>query len=136
MPKNNLTDASEKNRSGFVLEDMLERKLKELNIAYKRAKIGSHEIDYIIQTDDDTFYVECKNQNGSGSVEEKIPHTVWKYWQKYDYKDVYIIRGKYNLSQKVIEHCEYYPFTTHICTFDEFIALLTNQPLYKGLYDY
>lgn len=130
-----LTDASKKNSSGLELEDALENKLKSLDIAYHRAKTGSHEIDFIIRTENNLFYVECKNQNGSGTVEEKIPHTVWKYWKKYNYKDVYIIRGDYMPSAKIIEHCEYYPFTTHIMTLEEFIRLISNQPIYRGLYD-
>ena len=94
------------NISGQLLEDQVESYCRENNITYKRAKTGTHEIDFIIETDNGTIYADCTNQMGSGSVEEKIPHKIWKYYKKYNYKNVTIIKGDHKIGKKVIEHCE------------------------------
>mgnify|MGYP003348447175 CR=1 FL=1 len=50
------------------------------DIPYRRQKSGASQIDFIIQIGDKVIYADCTNQNIGGSVEEKIPHKVWKYW--------------------------------------------------------
>jgi hypothetical protein len=116
------------------MEGLLEQHLRQHDISHKRAKHGAFAIDFIIKTTDKTYYVDCKNQNSEGSAEEKLPHTVWKYWNKYGYDEVYIIRGEHIPSKRIYEHLEWYPFTTHIVTMDEFIAVIEDKPIHQGLY--
>ena len=124
-----MTDASLANKSGTQLEETLELLLKENDIPYKRQSHGKSQIDFIIN---DSIYADCTNQNSVGSVEEKIPHKVWKYWKQYGYKDVYIIRGKWNVSPKVLEHLKdasiAWGYTTHIVDIDEFMSIVMNEP--------
>jgi hypothetical protein len=120
---NNLTDASRANQSGNDLESILESFLIEKNIPHIRqtAKNQKQQIDFII---DGRFYVECANQNVSGSVEDKIPHKIYKYYHIYKYKEVYVIRGSFIPNKWVIKHCddisEQYNFKWHLLTFEEF----------------
>ena len=44
-----------------------------------------------ILKNDNKIYIDVTNQNGQGSVAEKVPHKVWKYYKKYGYEDVYIV---------------------------------------------
>ena len=124
-----MTDASLANKSGTYLEETLEQLLKAQDIPYKRQSHGKSQIDFIIN---DSIYADCTNQNSTGSVEEKIPHKVWKYWKMYGYKDVYIIKGKWNVSPKVLEHLEdasiAWGYTTHIVSIDEFMSVVMNEP--------
>lgn len=131
-----LTDASTKNKSGIKLEDDLELFLRQHDISHTRAKPRQHAIDFIIRSSDKTYYIECKNQNDKGSVDEKIPHAVWKYWKKYGYDEVYIVRGDYIPHKLVYEHIETYPFKTHIMTLDEIQRILLNLPEHQGIYEY
>ena len=117
------------NESGSRLEEQLEKYLIKNNIPYRRAKSGKHEIDFIIGD----YYADCTNQNTIGSVEEKIPHKVWKYHQKYNYTEVYIIRGDYVPSTSVIEHLNTYSFKTHIVTLEEFTNMLSNVKINNPL---
>ena len=89
------------------------------------------QIDFQIKCPNgDILYVDPTNQNGSGSVGEKIPHKVWKYYKLYDYKKVHILMGKYDIPTKnpsVVKHCqeEYGErFETIFITRDEMILLL------------
>ena len=103
--------------------------LKQKDIPYKRQLHGKSQIDFIING---SIYADCTNQNSVGSVEEKIPHKVWKYWKMYGYKDVYIIKGKWNVSSKVLEHLEdasiAWGYTTHIVDIDEFMGIVMSEP--------
>ena len=123
------TDASLANKSGAQLEETLELLLKKNDISYKRQTSGKSQIDFIINN---SIYADCTNQNSSGTAEEKIPHKVWKYWKKYGYKDVYIIKGKWNVSSKVLEHLMdmeiAWGYTTHIVDIDEFMQVVMNEP--------
>jgi hypothetical protein len=120
---NNLTDASRANQSGTDLENILESFLIEKNIPYIRqtAKTKGEQIDFII---DGKFYVECTNQNVSGSVQDKIPHKIYKYYHTYKYEEVYVIRGLVIPNKWVIKHCndisEQYNFKWHLLTLEEF----------------
>ena len=93
------------NISGQNLEDRVEKFCVENNINYQRAKTGSFEIDFIIDTDFGKIFADCTNQMTGGSVEEKLPHKLWKYFKKYQYRNVYIIKGDHKISSKVLEHC-------------------------------
>ena len=90
------------NKSGTSGEEYFEYLLKETNLSYKRNASG---IDFIVL---DKYYIEIKNQRGEGSVNEKIPHTIYKYYQKYKQKKYFIVgTWKYNKSiMKHIKHLE------------------------------
>ena len=93
------------NISGQLLEDMVENYCVSNKISYKRAKPGAHEIDFIIDSSKGKIFADCTNQNSGGSVEEKLPHKLWKYFKKYQYRNVYIIKGDHKISKTVLDHC-------------------------------
>jgi len=124
----NLTDASNANKSGFKLESELKKFLVEKNIPHKQQRPGKPEIDFIIG---ENLYVDCTNQNEEGSVDEKIPHKLWKYYKRYKYTEVYIIRGKKIPNDLVFEHCreicQKYNFKFHVMTLQEFCNFLEHK---------
>ena len=89
--------------SGKRLELLVEKFCKQNSIGYTRAKSGAREIDFIITKDEQIFYADCTNQNVGGSVEEKLPHKIWKYYKQYQYDEVYIITGSHKISHKIIK---------------------------------
>jgi hypothetical protein len=93
------------NISGQLLEDKVENYCRENNISYQRAKPGAHAIDFIIETGNGKVFADCTNQNSVGSVEEKLPHKLWKYHNKYGYSNVCIIKGDHKISPTVLMHC-------------------------------
>jgi len=120
------------NESGNKLEKNLEVFLKKNNFSYKRQKSGAPEIDFIIPIKENkTIYADCTNQNVAGSVYDKVPHKVWKYWDTYKYDEVYIIRGKQLPPKAVIKHLEHLITTigvkTHILTLEEFCNFLQGK---------
>lgn len=131
MKESKLTDASKANKSGQELEKKLKQFLIENDFAYVQQKPRSPEIDFIIGNGKETIYADCTNQNIEGSVDEKIPHKIWKYHKKYGYSDVYIIRGEHIPNNLVIEHCNEIcrtkGFKMHIVTFEEFCAILLKK---------
>ena len=90
------------NESGKGAEDRLEEFLIQNNIPYKRG--GNVTIDFTIYTKDKVVYIDCTNQNVAGSVEEKVPHKIWKYQKRIGFKEVIIQRGKLELGKEVMEH--------------------------------
>ena len=124
----NLTDASKANKSGQNLEAALKKFLMSKDIPFKQQKPGKPEIDFIIG---ENLYVDCTNQNEEGSVDEKIPHKLWKYYKKYNYSEVYIIRGKKIPNDLVFEHCreicQKYNFKFHVVTLQEFFNFLEQR---------
>ena len=129
-----LTDASKANQSGIKLEKELKTFLCEKKIPFTHQKNGKHEIDFIIGKG---IYVDCTNQNVTGSVDEKIPHKIWKYFEKYRYKDVYIIRGKQIPNKSVLSHCNqiaaYKDFKFHLMTLEEFFIFLEGKDTRSGI---
>jgi len=119
------------NISGQLLEDMVENYCVSNKISYKRAKPGAHEIDFIIDSSKGKIFADCTNQNSGGSVEEKLPHKLWKYFKKYQYRNVYIVKGDHKISPKVLEHCNEmargYNFELHFVNYEQF----TNQLVAK-----
>ena len=93
------------NQSGQLLEDMVENYCVSNKISYKRAKPGAHEIDFIIDSSNGKIFADCTNQMTGGSVEEKLPHKLWKYHNKYGYSNVCIIKGDHKISPTVLMHC-------------------------------
>jgi len=120
------------NESGTKLEEDLESFLKSNEFPYKRQKSGAEAIDFIIPTKGNySIFADCTNQNVSGSVYDKVPHKVWKYWDKYDYDEVYIIRGKELPPKKVKKHLKWFKektgVETHIISLEEFCDMLMGK---------
>jgi len=137
----NLTDASRANQSGKSLEERLEQFLIEYDIPHKRQQGGNkQQIDFIIPMKDNIIYADCTNQNGVGSVEEKLPHKTWKYFKQYGYKEVFIIRGEWSIGRSVIEHLkddeQVYGYKTHIMTIEEFQSYITGMEITNTLEDF
>lgn len=135
MPK--LTDASRANKNGSELEKKLKNFLMENDISFKQQRPSKPEIDFIIGKGENLIYADCTNQNIKGTVEEKLPHKIWKYHKKYGYKEVYIVRGTYIPHSSVFEHCneicKYKGFKMHVVTFDEFCAILLKKEFLSPL---
>ena len=125
------------NESGTSLEKRLEVYLIENKIQYKKHKSGKHEIDFIIQQPDAPWYVECTNQNSSGSVYEKLPQKQRKYHRLYGFKKVYNVIGEYKIPSEVIitmdEDAETYGYEYTLDTFDEFVSRLDGSYNYSPL---
>lgn len=100
------------NESGIKAEKRLESFLIKHNIPYKRG--GNTSIDFTIFTKDKTIYLDTTNQNVSGSVQEKVPHKVWKYHKRIGFDEVIIQRGKLQLHREVMEHLKYIEQTENI----------------------
>ena len=119
------------NISGQLLEDMVENYCVSNKISYKRARPGAHEIDFIIESNKGKIFADCTNQNSGGSVEEKLPHKLWKYFKKYQYRNVYIVKGDHKISPKVLEHCNEmargYNFELHFVNYEQFTNKLVAQ---------
>tara|TARA_R100000152_G_C6727541_1_gene152636 strand:- start:473 stop:868 length:396 start_codon:yes stop_codon:yes gene_type:complete len=116
------------NKSGQLGQTRLREFLIEDNFSYREEKTGQHQIDFIVNPGTNKeIYIDVTNQNTDGSVDEKIPHKVWKYHNKYKYKDVYIVEGKYNVSKKVKEHCKIYDFNVHFVKLEEMKSILKNK---------
>jgi hypothetical protein len=132
-----LTDASKANKNGIKLEKQLKKFLIKNSFPYKHQKSGKNEIDFIIGNEDNKIYADCTNQNVTGSVDEKIPHKIWKYYKKYNYSSVYIIRGSYEPSNSVLEHCEEIArknnFKFNIVTLEEFCDIISNKTYKSAL---
>lgn len=92
------------NNSGKELENELEQILIQNGIPYTRSEEGPKaDIDFIIHTIP-KMYVECHNQNTKGSVDEKIPHKVFKYRSKHRMDTMYIVKGRYPLNSRIENH--------------------------------
>ena len=116
------------NESGQSLETKLRVYLIKNKIPHKYQKSGKKEIDFIIEQPDGKVYADCTNQNVGGSVEEKIPHKIRKYFRQYKFHKVFIIRGNFKISAEVIKTCDelakHFKYEYVICSFDEFVSRL------------
>ena len=134
MHKQEYNDFNQKNKAnkkGRALEDRLENILIKNNIPHTKQKGGGRElqIDFQIHINqEDILYVECNGQDVEGSVEEKVPHKVWKYYDKYKYDEVFLILGKKKLRKSVSKHLkeleDVYDIKIHLMTLDEFCEFL------------
>jgi hypothetical protein len=117
------------NISGTKLENQLKEFLVEYN--YPFIDGGSKDIDFIIEIVNQKIYVDCTNQNTEGSVVDKIPQKIFKYYQKHKMDKFYIVRGEYkNFPKPVCDHIsfleDYFKFKVIILTYDEFIKILMS----------
>ena len=89
------------NESGTLGENHFETLLNENDIPFKSG--GNNGIDYIVF---DKFYMDSKNQTQGGSVDEKIPHTIFKYYEKYKQPKYYIV-GYYEYKESIKRHIKF-----------------------------
>tara|TARA_R100000030_G_C3152420_1_gene98584 strand:+ start:90 stop:476 length:387 start_codon:yes stop_codon:yes gene_type:complete len=89
------------NESGTLGENHFETLLNENDIPFKSG--GNNGIDYIVF---DKFYMDSKNQTQGGSVDEKIPHTIFKYHEKYNQPKYYIV-GYYEYKEGIKRHIKF-----------------------------
>ena len=97
------------NESGKTLELELQMWLNENECSYTKSANGRYgDIDYIVHTKKAEYYIECTNQNIKGSVMDKIPHKVFKYWFRHKMKVIYVLRGSYTkFSKSIHEHLDF-----------------------------
>ena len=76
--------------------------LAEIRACLKESN-GSNGIDYIVL---DEFYIDSKNQTQGGTVDEKIPHTIFKYYEKYKQPKYYIV-GYYEYKESIKRHIKF-----------------------------
>ena len=130
-----LTDASNKNTSGKIGEKRIRDFLTENNFAFKEG--GNKGIDFQIDIKDGKLYVDSKNINVTGSVENGIVQTVMQYRRWYNFEEVYIVRGEKLLGKEVLislkELEQAFGFKTHIMTFEEFKKFMNKQTQYSPL---
>lgn len=126
------------NIKGEELEDKLKDWLNENKIPYTKSVKGPKgDIDFIIHTNKTKLFIECANQNIKGSVVDKIPHKVFKYWFKHKMDTIYLLRGSYNkFTKSIMEHIKHIENTcdikVHIVTFNQIQKILNNKKLNKN----
>tara|TARA_A100001201_G_C3921493_1_gene150734 strand:+ start:82 stop:456 length:375 start_codon:yes stop_codon:yes gene_type:complete len=113
-----------RNESGKFGEDRMKKVLIENNLPYTPGK--NNGIDFIVHLEKD-IYIDIKNQNTDGSVNEKLPHMVWKYKQKYNYSKVYIVEGKKNTPESIKKHCNEI-CDVYFVKFEEMCDILLGEP--------
>ena len=113
-----------RNESGKFGEDRMKKVLIENNLPYTPGK--NNGIDFIVHLEKD-IYIDIKNQNTDGSVNEKIPHMVWKYKKEYNYSKVYIVEGKKDTPEGIKEHCNEI-CDVYFVKFEEMCDILLGEP--------
>ena len=96
------------NESGTAGESHFKTLLNENDMSFKPG--GNNGIDYIVS---DKFYIDSKNQNKAGSVDEKIPHTIFKYHERYNQPKYYIV-GYHKYNKGIMRHIKYLEDTLNI----------------------
>ena len=89
------------NESGTLGENHFETLLNENDFPFKPG--GNNGIDFIVL---DEFYIDSKNQTQGGSIDEKIPHTIFKYYEKYKQPKYYIV-GYYEYKESIKRHIKF-----------------------------
>lgn len=94
------------NNSGKELENEFEKRLIQYGIPYTKSEEGPKgDIDFILHTIP-KMYIECHNQNTKGSVDEKIPHKVFKYRSKHGMDTIHIVKGTNPINNRIKGHIE------------------------------
>ena len=130
-----------RNESGTKLEAELEAILIKKNIQYKKQTSGKHEIDFLIYQPDGVWYVECTNQNKSGSVYEKLPHKQRKYYRLYKKENIlkryYHVIGECIIPKSVIitmdEDAATYGYEYTLDKLEKFVSRLDGTYNYSPL---
>ena len=119
------------NKSGQKLEHEMSLFLETNSIPYDGG--GSSCIDFKIRTDTGIVYLDCTNQNVGGSVMEKLPHKIWKYWNKFKFNEVVITRGREKPNKVLNEHIKWLEdilnIKVHVLSFMESQQFILDKPL-------
>jgi hypothetical protein len=119
------------NESGQRLEREMSLFLSKNNIPYDSG--GSTCIDFKIRTDKGIVYLDCTNQNVGGSVMEKLPHKIWKYWKKFQFKEVVITRGREKPNKVLNEHIQWLEnvlnIKVYVLSFNESKEFILDKPI-------
>ena len=75
------------NISGQKFEERVQLSITNSKHCYKRKQ----KCDFEVQTAEGLVAVEAKAQKGTGSVDEKLPTTVWKYFNVYNYNELILV---------------------------------------------
>ena len=122
------------NKSGKELEKSVEEFLVQNNFNFKRPKSKGKNIDFIVETTEGKLHIECKNQNKGGSVDEKLPYTVYKYVKKYEINHMIIIQGKHVISKGVKDCIKEMPnVTVDFYDFYSFCRFLNGKKIMGDL---
>jgi len=124
------------NNSGKELETDLRNWLVEKDIPFTQSAEGPKaDIDFIIHSKK-PMYIECHNQNTSGSVDEKIPHKIYKYWEKHKMQEIWIVKGKYPLNKRIKGHIKlletFCEIEVKIETLDSIKNKVTSNPIQRN----
>ena len=119
------------NISGQKLEKEMALFLKTNDVPYEGG--GSSCIDFKIKTDTGIIYLDCTNQNVGGSVMEKLPHKIWKYWSKFKFNEVVITRGREKPNKTLNEHINWLEqillIKVYVLDFNQSKRFILNKPL-------
>ena len=119
------------NVSGYEGEKRIKDFLISEDISFIHGGFKRGVIDFRINTPNGIMYADSKNQNDGGSVDEKIPHTSFKYAKKYNTNHIIIVRGDHDYPKSVYKHLEALEecmgIKTEVFTFDEFKNLFSDN---------
>lgn len=119
------------NISGQKLEKEMALFLKTNDVPYEGG--GSSCIDFKIKTDTGIIYLDCTNQNVGGSVMEKLPHKIWKYWNKFKFNEVVITRGREKPNKTLNDHIKWLEnelnIKVYVLDFNQSKRFILNKPL-------
>ena len=122
------------NISGQKLEKEMALFLEMNNVPYDGG--GNSCIDFKIKTDTGILYLDCTNQNVGGSVIEKLPHKIWKYWKKFRYNEVIITRGSAKPNKTLNEHIKWLEqillIKVYVLDFNQSKRFILGKPLKKN----
>jgi hypothetical protein len=110
---------------GKELEERAESYLLSMHIPFRRNK--NNGIDFVING---YMHLDCVAQGQSGSIGDKLPHKAFKYIQKYNLKDIYILHPNSPITKTVGEHLVFLEkqFNTkiHILDWNDFTYLMNG----------
>ena len=91
------------NISGASFSDKVLHLIKKHNIPH--TDNGNKTIDFYLYFQDKTIGLEAKGQHTEGTVNEKLPHTIYKYL-KLDIDEIWLVVHEHTLSDIIKEHIE------------------------------
>ena len=120
-----------RNESGKEFEKIVNSMLKESGMKYTWNK-SSEGIDFIIHCDGYDYGIDAKGKGGgkkdTGSEDEKWPHTIWKYKDKYEKIAIVHRSLKSACKLKLNEHiASYGGKLIHQNEFPNFLSKLQNK---------
>ena len=110
-------------KRGKELEDRVEQYLSSQHIPFKRN--SNRGIDFIINGH---IHLDCVAQGQSGSIGDKLPHKAFKYVNRYNLTDIYILHPNSPITETVGKHLlhleKYLNTKIHILDWKDFTYLM------------